>query len=215
MLRLSIVLIGFSGALGANLAQAQGGEINPYTGQPVSLESLSRELETAKAQTAVLEERVKQAQLSMTLNVVPVKQRAELELLEQQAKQAAQVNNPPPVQEPQERPQKKVQKPAPPPEPVVRVASIIQAGDALTALLDVNGQTMAVKNGEQTQFGTVAILNEREVRLGVRRLFVNDSTLSRFAISDLPASTGGAMPLQKASQPMVLPPPLPEPSSLQ
>jgi len=206
MSRHFLLLIGLAGALGASLAQAQSVEVNPYTGQPVTLESLSRELETAKAQTAVLEERVKQAQLGMTLNVVPLKQRAELQLLEKQAKEAAQVSNPTRAQP------KTVEKPVPPPEPIVKLTSVIRAGDALSALLDVNGQTMAVKHGDQTPFGQVAILSDREVQLGARRLSVTDNTLSRFAVSDVSAGIGAPISqAPRAPQPVMLPPPLPAP----
>lgn len=210
MSRSLTLLLSLACTLGVNLAQAQS-QVNPYTGDPTTLESLSRELETAKAQTAVLEERVKQAQLGMTLNVVPVKQRAELEQLEMQAKQAALVNNPPPPVVVQ--PAKKVEKPAPKPAPVVKLSSVIRSGDTLTALLDVDGRQMAVKSGDNTEFGPVAILNDQEARVGLMRLSVNERTLSRFTVSDPQVGVPGAAGAVPGNVPrMVLPPPLPAPS---
>ena len=57
MSRSLVLMFSLAGTLGMNLAHAQS-QANPYTGEPTTLESLSRELETAKAQTAVVEERV-------------------------------------------------------------------------------------------------------------------------------------------------------------
>ena len=201
------ILLGLASALGLSAAYAQSTGINPYTGQPASLETLARELETAKAQTAVLEERVRQAQLGMQLNLVPLKQRAELEQLELQSKQISQALAPPPPPVQQAPVVQKPVKPAPPPEPVVKLSSVIRSGNDMTALLDVNGQTMAVKTGDKTQFGPVVILNEGEVRVGVMRLTVSDYAISRFTQSDNASElSSGAM------QPMMLPPPIPAPA---
>lgn len=210
------MLLGLASA-GLAHAQASAPEVNPYTGEPATLESLTRQLETAKAQTAVLEERVKQAQLSMTLSVVPVKQQAELQELQAQAQRAARQTAPERKSEPEAEPEERAEekKPAPrqsvevqkPTAPVVSLSSVIRSGDGLVALIDVSGQTMAVRSGEQTPFGSVEILGETRVRLGDRTLSINEFTLTRFEVSD-PAATGAAFGGMPG---VVLPPPIPAP----
>lgn len=207
MPRQVLLLISLAGALGAATAHAQSSTgVNPYTGEPMSLETLTRELETAKAQTAVLEERVKQAQLSMTLNMVPIRERAELQQLEMQARQMSQINNPPPAPpQPQVQPAPQPVQPARPPEPEIKLSSVIRSGDSLTALLDVDGRTLAVRDGDDTPFGRVTIVNELEVAVGAKRLRVNENTLSRLALSDQTLGIGST------GQRVTLPPPLPAP----
>lgn len=208
MSRQVLLLISMIAAAGAP-AFAQSFDVNPYTGDAYSLEGLSRELETARAQTAVLEERVKQAQLSMTLNVVPARQRAELEALEMQAKAASQVNSPPPP--PAQPTPPRETRPAPPPEPVIWLSGVIRSGDSLSALIDVDGHPMAVKNGDQTQFGSVTILSEQAVQLGGRELRVNENMIARVALPDAEPGTVGFS--SASSQRVSFPPPLPAPGN--
>jgi len=211
------------GLLASTVASAQSGfpvvsgtaDTNPYTGQPLMLEHLTRELETAKVQTAVLEERVKQAQLNMTLNVVPAKERAELKQLEMQAQQAARsasVEASAPTPAPKVAP-KKVEAPTPPPAPVVQLASVINVNGVKAALLDVDGQSLAVRDGDTTRFGRVVILDDRRIQLGARELAVHDLTLSRLTISDPKPVKEGEQVRAGVSSPIIIPPPMPTPSS--
>lgn len=211
-----ILALALASALTSTAVYAQTSEVNPYTGQPQSLEQLGRELETAKQQTAVLEERVKQAQLTMTLNVVPVKEKAELKSLESQAKQASrEVEAPAPIVEKKSKP-KVEERPVPPPAPMITLSSVIRSSGEAVALLDINGSTLAVHNGDKTSYGPVAILDDMHVRVGLQTLTVRGFTLSRVTVSDTAAPVAASSDLGSNSQNiqrMMIPPPLPMPIS--
>lgn len=53
-------------------------EVNPFTGKPLSVEQIQRELEEAKLRTAVLEEALKQSNLQEELQALPARKSVEL-----------------------------------------------------------------------------------------------------------------------------------------
>jgi len=53
-------------------------EVNPFTGKPLSVEQIQRELEEAKLRTAVLEEALKQSNLQEELQALPARKSVEM-----------------------------------------------------------------------------------------------------------------------------------------
>ena len=203
-------------ALLCGTALGQTNDTNPYTGQPLTLEQLARELEAERAQTAVMEEQLKQGQLRLQLNVLPVRERSEVRQLEQQAKVEAPERTLA-SSKPKEAPKPSV--PSPPPTPKISLAGVIRTGSESVAVLDVNGSALVVRSAEHTPFGTVTVVDDRRVRLGDQDLAVRETVLSRMAVSDpkpVVDKSGGAGE-QSATNLLgnsrfALPPPLPAPA---
>lgn len=203
-------------ALLCGTALGQTNEVNPYTGQPLTLEQLARELESEKAQTAVMEEQLKQGQLRLQLNVLPVRERSEVRQLEQQAKVEA-PERAPSSSKPKEAPKSSVPPPAPPPK--VSLTGVIRTGSESVAVLEVNGSALAVRSAEHTPFGTVAVVDDRRIRLGDQDLTVREAALSRMAVSDpkpvleKPGGAGEPATNLLGNTRFALPPPLPAPAA--
>jgi hypothetical protein len=201
-------------------ALAQTNDTNPYTGQPLSIEKLARELESEKAQTAVMEEQLKQGQLRMQLNVLPVRERSEVRQLEQQATKAETPERALASSKAKEAPVKPAA-PLPPPAPKVSLSGVIRSGSESVAVLDVNGNSLAVHSAERTPFGTVTMVDDRRIRLGDQELAVRDFALSRMTVSDpkpVAEKPGGAGE-QPATNMLgnarfALPPPMPAPAAV-
>jgi hypothetical protein len=198
--------------------------VNPYTGNSLTIEQLSRELDVAKAQTAILEERVKQTALSADLDIVPAKKKAEAALYLKGGAHYAQADAPLAVTE-AAKPVKVVAAPvvaiaAPAPAPVqIRITSVIGSGMSATVLLEANGQSIVAHNGDTTPYGVVRFENESTLSVGNQKLYLPSKTLARMTVSD-PApvdkdSVGTSPTLfttsSNTSSRAALPPPIPAP----
>lgn len=82
----------------------------------------------------------------------------------------------------EEAPVKQVAPPVLPPR--VEVTTIMNFGGTRAAVLDVDGNILTVKHGDNTPVGTVEILDDVSIRVGGRTYKVHGATLARVVISD-------------------------------
>lgn len=203
--------------------------VNPYTGNSLTIEQLARELDTAKTNTAILEEKVKQAALNADLDIVPAKKRAEGAQYLKNNRPGVSAADAPLAATEAPKPVKPVKVIAPvevapqaPPVPQIKITSIIGSGAAATVLLEANGQSFAAKNGEQTPYGLVRFENDSTMIIGNQKLYLPSKMLARMTISDpapVEKDAVNAAPTLFTATPgtsshaVGLPPPIPAPPS--
>lgn len=192
---------------------------NPFTGKATTLEQRQYEIEMAKMETDLLQERVKQAALTADLTYLPVKKQAEISMLpnvakmQKDAKDSAKPTSTAAATPKKATKSKKkkadaatpvVSAPVVAPEPQISVSSISINGTNASVVLESQGNILSARHGESTQFGAVQVIDSRTVRVGGRQLTVRDSVVSRMTISDpVPvdpkSSVGGLTALQASS----------------
>lgn len=206
-------------------------DVNPFTGKPLSVEQIQRELELSRLRTQMLEEQLKQTNIQEEMTALPVRKAVEISqartaakkeenamfeldmrLKEMQkerqraikeeaankraAKQAEErkAAAAAAAQAVQVRPAPQPVVPVEPPKPKIELLSVMKVGPSASILLSINGDIVAIKEGEQTPWGDVSIVDEREVRIGAETLTVHGQTVSRFAVNKEEPSKGFAAP---------------------
>ncbi|MBC8738476.1 hypothetical protein F6X40_17005 [Paraburkholderia sp. UCT31] len=167
-------------------------KMNPFTGKSRQLETIQRRLELSKQTTALLQEDLKQATIEADIANLPIKKRAEIMQLPGAQQPAPAPVKPAPSPAPKKKrkaarggktqakqPETVVVK-----EPTVALSSVIVNNGDGSAVLNIDGNTAVVANGESTPFGTLSIIDAQTVRVGSRMLRVHDETLSRVVVSD-------------------------------
>jgi hypothetical protein len=212
-------------------ANKPAADINPFTGKPLSVEQIQRELELSRLRTQMLEEQLKQTNIQEEMTALPLRKAVEtsqartaakkeenamfeldMRLKEMQkerqraieeeaakkraAKQAEErkAAAAAAAQAVQVRPAPQPVIPVEPPKPKLELLSVMQVGASASILLSVNGDLISIKDGEQTPWGDVDIVNEREVRIGSETFTVHGQTVSRFAVNKEEPSKGFAAP---------------------
>lgn len=156
------VLLSLAVAMVAPAVFAQQAQVDPYTGQAISLETLSRNLDTAKMETALLEEKVKEAHLKRELDALsPTPAQAH-------TGRAHHVDSGRQGRKVRERSAPAVEASA----PQISAVSILSIGGTRTALLKVDGRTLSVRDGQMTSYGKVVIPDNRQLFLGTRSFIV-------------------------------------------
>ncbi len=148
---------------------------------------LKKQVEEAQAVTARMKEEAVQKEVLHPAATLPTKQ----------ATVVAAADATDPVPHRPARPAKKVKKvtapvepavktapPVTPPAPVIEVTSVMSLGGDRSAVMDIDGNILTVKQGETTPFGAVDIVDGQTVHLGARVLHVHGATLARVVISD-------------------------------
>jgi DNA polymerase III gamma/tau subunit len=175
-----------------------GSDTNPFTGKDLSTEQRQRQLENAKMDTDLIQEKLKQANLIADLTYLPLKKRAEVALLPGAAKEVVEAKPrgeaPAPVARKAVKKVKKTTKaeekptPAPsaavPSQPTIIVSGISINGTKASAILETANGVMSAQTGEITPFGQLRVIDNRTISLGGRVLKVQDAMLSRMTISD-------------------------------
>jgi hypothetical protein len=169
-------------------------KMNPYTGLSMATEALLRQLDAAKLETALLEERMKQQNLMAEMELLPARKRAEAATLvkdvrtEAKAIKAEQDGTGPPVAKatPKTAVKPKIAEPEikAPPAPKIELMSLISGVNGVSAVVDLNGNTVVLREGEETPFGVMSVVDESTILLGKQRFSVHAHTLSRMVVSD-------------------------------
>lgn len=193
-------------------------EVNPFTGKPLSVEQIQRELELSRLRTQMLEEQLKQTNIKEEMTALPLRKAVETSQARTAAKKEenAMFELDMRLKEMQKERQKALEEeaakkraakeaearraaaqavqlrpalqpaepvaPVQPPKPRLELVSVMKVGSSTSVLLSVNGDLIAIKDGEATPWGEVRILNEREVSVGNETLSVHGRTVSRFAV---------------------------------
>ena len=184
--------------------------INPFSGKGLTLEQRTRELEDAKMDTDLIQEKLKQATLLADLTYLPLKKKSEIGTLPgikdgtllPTAKTAAASS----AGDPEKtvsiakkaasgKHVKKVAQQAPPTpappmpmampaSPAVTVAGVMINGTKASAILETDNGAMSAQNGESTPYGLLRVIDSHTVTLGGRTLKVRETVLARMAVSD-------------------------------
>ena len=185
----------------ATLASSpQTPQVDPFNGQPVSLEQAQMELAQAKLKTQALEEQLKQAQTQQDLRNLPTLKsvnvsQAKTEVLDQSLKQveieqklhaaneaaaqkrlASRQARKKPVER---RSEKQVSAAVAAPAPAAPVLVSVSDSVDRSAVLQTPQGSYLVKDGQQTPFGVLRVLGPSEVRVGNQLLSVHLNTLSQ------------------------------------
>jgi hypothetical protein len=174
------VLVALWSAPALALAQAEG--VNPLTGTSLGFEQKQRRLEELKVDTLMLEEEAKQAELRGRLELAPIKRRTE----------ALRLQSDGPVFPPPQgagaparataaagtrRGQRGATHMAPPAVAVAAaapsvpsVAAILKSGDKRRAVVNFNGQTYTVGEGDQIAGQEVSAITAESVTVGGQTL---------------------------------------------
>jgi len=183
---------------------APAGNVNPFTGRDLTAEQRQRQLEDAKLDTDIIQERLRQANLMADLAYLPLKKKAEVSTLPGMAVAAvsptakagvvgesggAVAEAPRKAPAKKKAPKKKVEPTAPvapvaPPAPVITVSGISINGSQASAILEVDGGVMSVPNGGNTPYGQLRVIDSRTVSLAGKSYAVREAMLSRMAVSD-------------------------------
>jgi hypothetical protein len=212
------------------------GDINPFTGRDLSAEQRQRQLESAKMDTDLIQEKLKQANLIAELTYLPLKKRAEVAALPGMATASNQANVPvakaafedgaAAATRPVRKAVKKTATPkkvepvaapvaAVPAAPSISVSGISINGTKASAIVEADGGVMSVQHGESTPFGQLRVVDSRTITLGGRTYHVRDAMLSRMTVSDPvyvdpeKARINAPIPTQPAAVPLLNLPPLP------
>lgn len=182
--------------------------VNPFNGKQLSAEQIQHELEMTRMQTQLLEEQLKQTNLSEELKNVPLRKAVEAA----QSKTAVQ------KEEVTQREMGLTAKAAVAPKKVVvpvkkslrtakakksdgnatsdakpvaeaaaprpTLSSVISVGGKKSAVLEFAGGVMAVSEGDNTPFGPMHVVDNQTVQVGGQTLKVHQATLGRFVSSD-------------------------------
>jgi hypothetical protein len=204
-------------------------ETNPFTGKDLSAEQRQRQLENAKMDTDLIQEKLKQANLIADLTYLPLKKKSEVSTLPGVTKDLAAAANPaatkPAATDTNTQPARKAVKKgkvvkkaeekveaapvAAPAQPSITVSSISINGTKASAILEADGgNVMSAQHGDITPFGQLRVVNARTVTLGGRTLSVRDSMLSRMVVSDpvvVDPEKARSMPAAAAMSPVAQP----------
>lgn len=186
-------------------ASQVNGETNPFTGKDLQVEARQAQIESAKLDTELMIERLKQANLLADLTYLPLKKKAEVSTLPgitaaaaTSAKPAATSDAEQPAA-PRKAVKKKAKKAEPKPQPVqtatpeakapeVPMASLTGIsinGDKASVILEAeNGGILSANDGDMTPYGRLRVVNSKSVILGTRHLVIRDAMLSRLHVSD-------------------------------
>jgi hypothetical protein len=178
------------------------GDTNPFTGKQLDIEARQAQIESAKLDTDLMVERLKQANLLADLTYLPLKKKAEVTTMPGVLAAANTSSKPAateaaPAAAPRKAVKKSSKKAAPKPAaveaPVVKapepakitLAGISINGDKASVLLDVEGGgVFSAAHGDLTPYGRVRVVDGRSVVLGERHMTMRDSTLARMYVSD-------------------------------
>lgn len=179
-------------------AAAGSGAVNPFTGSNLGAEAIQRQLERAKSETQLLEERLKQATLMADMESLPAKKKAELAQLK--LNEVPSMGVPGAVGTPAKAVKvakaRVVKRKAPAAAspavemahtaaaPAVELEGVVVNNGYASAVLSVNGNTSIIPNGAATPFGQLQVLSDSSARVGGMTLQVHDSTIARVKISD-------------------------------
>lgn len=193
-------IIGMAPAASASSASSAP-HVDPFNGQPLSIEQARMELDQEKLKTQALEEQLKQAQtkqdmlnlpelkavnvsqaktevLNQDLKQFEIEQKIHTESQEAAQKRMALLKEKRAAARPQKgatnKPTAFVRAPAP---QLPVLVSVSDSTDRSAVLQSAQGSYL-VKDGQQTPFGQLKVLGPSEVRLGNSTLYVHLNTLS-------------------------------------
>ncbi len=206
-------------AIAPALTLAQAARVNPLTGTSLGFEEKQRRLEELKVDTLMLEEQAKQAELRGRLELAPMKRRSE----ERRLHNDGPAFPPPlgagaPARATASRGAKRAQSatprtappavaPAAPPGP--SVAAILKSGDRRRAVVNFNGQTYTVGEGDKILGQEVTAITGESVTVGGQTLYMERRPAVIAVVDRQPAAgTPGAAARQSPGAPQPLLPPL-------
>lgn len=157
--------------------------------EDMSIMPLKKRVETAQATTARMKEELAQKEVAMApklkaqadadarkgLNPMPMPAEAKAKAKTRPVKKVK-------VAEPAAAPVTPAV--APVTAPRIEVTTIMSFGGTRAAVLDIDGNILTVKQGDNTPMGAVEIVDDQSVRVGGRAYKVHGATLSRVVISD-------------------------------
>ena len=181
--------------------------INPFSGEAAGIDDLRMQLSTSRIRTQLLEESLKQATIDEDFKSVKAKKAVEQAqaltsfMREESAQKelgssiksipsagsSTNVKTTSKKTAKKSEPKPEVVKPVTPitpRAPAIAVTSIINVKGQKSAVLDVDGNVMAVADNEQTEFGLVKILSDKEIKIGSKSVQVHSTTIGRLTISD-------------------------------
>jgi hypothetical protein len=204
--------------------------VNPFLGVPLDFEGAKQQLEMAKVQSQLLDEKVKQRNAEIELQQLPRKREAELKKALGSGSEgllpAIQVEGASPIPVKNKPKTVRSEKPAASPAPVataapalptvprVEVLGISETPEGRAALISINGNVATVKNGSMTPAGRVQIGAE-QVMVGAGSYSLHQATLARLTmpqgatlsaagVGPAPAPGGQAFPGMLGGVPDVL-----------
>lgn len=176
------------------------GNTNPFTGKGLATEERQAQIESAKLDTELMIERLKQANLIADLTYLPLKKKAEVSSMpgltavaSSTSKQADEGTAAAPKKAVKKATKKTAAKPSVAEAPVVKapepprvsVTGVSINGNKASAILEVEGGgVFSANDGDQTPYGKVRVADAQTIYLGERRMMVRDSMLSRMYVSD-------------------------------
>jgi hypothetical protein len=209
-------------------------DVNPFSGKPLNLEDIQKDLELIKAYNQLQTEKAKAVEAGGTLELLPIRLKIEKQKLEEQIQPEAPAFIPPPVYTPP--PQNYMMQPpvdqqpvyTPPPAPPVAVATppkpVVKKKPVLTKprkappvqTTEVTS-TIDYKYSEKTGFMTFK--NDTiETEIG-KSVKVSDKSQAKYSIAEnvdeqkskkLPVATGGYPGLPSLPMPPSMPPSMPQ-----
>lgn len=150
---------------------------------------LKKKVETAQATTARMKEELLQKEVAMApklkaqadadgrkgLNPMPLPVEAKAKVKTRSVQKAKPAENDAASAKPAV---------APVQPPRIEVTTIMNFGGTRTAVLDIDGNILTVKQGDNTPVGQIDIVDDQAVRVGGRAYKVHGATLARVVISD-------------------------------
>lgn len=204
-------------------------KVNPFTGKPLKFEEIQRQLEESKLQTLLLEEQLKQTNISQETAVVPYRKAVELAQAKASARKeeaniAAMTETVKQVVATKKASGKKKSEDAErqmrseieakvraelaqeqaPRIVMPTLTAVLMTGGTRSAVLDFEGNTLVAQEGDATPLGPVHFKSDSSVEIGGRALSVHSSTISRFVVSDKkvetkPGASSSSKPVAVAS----------------
>jgi hypothetical protein len=188
-------------------ASQMTGDTNPFTGKDMTVEARQAQIESAKLDTELMLERLKQANLLADLTYLPLKKKAEVSTMpgvmaaaSTSPKQTTVAEGTPgatqaaaPRKAVKKSSKKAAPKPAPAETPVVRapeppkvsLTGVSINGNKASAILEVEGAgVFSAMDGDITPYGRVRVVDAHSVILGERRIAIRDAMISRMYVSD-------------------------------
>lgn len=178
------------------------GDTNPFTGRQLDIEARQAQIESAKLDTDLMVERLKQANLLADLTYLPLKKKAEVTTMPGVLSAATTPSKPAasetaPATAPRKAVKKSSKKPAAKPAPTeapivkapepakVSLTGVSINGDKASVILEVEGGgVFSAAHGDQTPYGRVRVVDGRSIVLGERHMTIRESMLARMYVSD-------------------------------
>lgn len=208
-----------------------GASINPFTGKTLQLEQVQRELEVYRLRTQLLEEQLKQTTIKAETDTIPLrkaveaaqantgvkKEIANLAAIEDNLAQMKAAKVKPAVKlasrdeatlrveiEAKLRAEQAMSASRALAQPQNRqptLLSVMEVSGARSAVLDFEGATLVVSEGEMTPAGVLHVKDSESAEIGGRPYRVHSATISRFVVSDAKPVAAKALETKQPSLP--------------